>query len=421
MRRSIIATAMAAGLTLALTACGGSTTPASPTAGGGATNQATPTTSAPPANGGKLTIWVDETRIVGFKKLGEQFKTDTGVTLDVVQKPSGDIAKDFAAQVPTGKGPDLIVTAHDGTGNLVKNGVVAPVELGDATAGLSKAALDGFRYEGQLYGVPYAVENIGLVRNNKLATETPATLDELIAAKPAAAQYPLLIQQGDQGDAYHLYPVQTSFGAPVFKQNDDGTFSKDLGMEGEPGHKFAAYLKTLTSKGVLNASIGGDQAKQAFLDGKSPYIVTGPWWTGEFTKAGMDITVLPVPSAGGQPATPFLGVQGVLMSSKSENALLANQFLTYVASEKTQEMLYETGGRLPANEKAAATVTGKDKILGGFADAGKGAAPMPNIPAMAAVWQFWGGTEISIINGKAANPTAAWDEMIKNIKSNMAG
>ncbi|THC37246.1 extracellular solute-binding protein, partial [Massilia sp. Mn16-1_5] len=154
MRRSIIATAMAAGLTLALTACGGSTTPASPTAGGGATNQATPTTSAPPANGGKLTIWVDETRIAGFKKLGEQFKTDTGVTLDVVQKPSGDIAEDFAAQVPTGKGPDMIVIAHDNTGNLVKNGVVAPVELGDATGDLNKAALDGFRYEGQLYGVP---------------------------------------------------------------------------------------------------------------------------------------------------------------------------------------------------------------------------------------------------------------------------
>jgi len=33
-------------------------------------------------------------------------------------------------------------------------------------------------------------------------------------------------------------------------------------------------------------------------------IITGPGWTGEFTKAGLDISVLPVPSAGGQPAAP---------------------------------------------------------------------------------------------------------------------
>ncbi len=61
---------------------------------------------------------------------------------------------------------------------------------------------------------------------------------------------------------------------------------------------------------MLDPAIDGDKAKQAFLDGKAPYMITGPWNTTAFTEAGMDISVLPIPSAGGQPAQPFVGVQG---------------------------------------------------------------------------------------------------------------
>ena len=38
----------------------------------------------------------------------------------------------------------------------------------------------------------------------------------------------MLIQQGaDVGDPYHLYPLQTSFGAPVFEQTADGSYTDD--------------------------------------------------------------------------------------------------------------------------------------------------------------------------------------------------
>ena len=87
----------------------------------------------------------------------------------------------FIVQAPSGAGPDLIVGANDWVGSLVKNGVVAPVELGDKANGFSDAAKKAFTSDGTLYGVPYAVENIALVRNNALAKDTPATFDELIA------------------------------------------------------------------------------------------------------------------------------------------------------------------------------------------------------------------------------------------------
>ncbi len=409
MRRSIVA-AVAFSLTVAMAACGGGSGPAGSESPGDGKEM-----SKAPKAAGKLTVWTDETRVKAFKALGKEFKATSGVTLDVVQKPTDDIRKEFVAQAPTGQGPDLVVIAHDNTGELVKNGVVAPLELGDKLDGMAKVAVDAFKYDGQLYGVPYAIENVALVRNNKLVKETPDTFDALLEAKPKGAKYPILIQQGAEGDAYHLYPIQTSFGAPVFKQDDTGSYTNELGMTGENGAKFAKYLTKMAKAGAVNPSIGGDQAKQLFLDGKSPYMITGPWWTSDFVKKGMDISVLPVPSAGGQPSAPFVGVQGVYLSTYSKNALLANQFLDYLATEEAQKKLYDIAGRVPAHSAAAASVD--DKILVGFAEAGKQGVPMPAIPEMGSVWKFWGGTELSIIKGKASDPAAAWDKMNKNIQA----
>ncbi|MHA7861151.1 sugar ABC transporter substrate-binding protein [Tessaracoccus sp. Y36] len=427
MRKSLLAVA-AAGLSLTLVACGGgngatTTTepPAEETAGSAspsteASASADASTESTPAEAtGTLTVWVDETRIEGFKALGETFQTSTGVTLDVVQKPSQDIKTDFIAQAPTGQGPDLIVGAHDWTGDLVKNGVISPVELGDKADAFADVSLRAFTNAGQTYGVPYAVENIALVRNNAMVQDTPATFDELIAQGKTAegAEFPVVIQQGPDGDAYHLYPIQTSFGAPVFTTDENGDYTAELGMEGPEGLAFAEYLKKLADEGVVSVSMGGDQAKQAFLDSKTPYMITGPWWTTEFAAADMDISVLPVPSAGGQPAAPFVGVQGVFLSSQSENAILAGQFIDYMATKEAQDVLFEDGGRLPALTESADAVS--DELLAGFGEAGKDGQPMPAIPEMGAVWQFWGGAEVSIINGQAA-PAEAWNAMNANIK-----
>lgn len=421
MRKSLIA--LTASLAVALTACGGGTgstssqsadTKASTAASGTASTEAS---EAPVGGSGKLTLWADETRVAAFKEVGAGFKKETGVTLDVVQKPTGDIKTDFISQAPTGQGPDLIVTAHDAIGGFVQNGVVAPIDFAAKADAFNPVAVRAFTQGGNVYGVPYAMENIALVRNNKLTKDTPKTFDELVKQGKSikGAKFPIVIQQGEKGDAYHLYPLQTSFGAPVLKVDAKGDYTAELGMAGEEGTKFAEYLQKLGKDGVLSADLGGDQAKQAFLDGKSPYMITGPWWTTEFKDAGMDISVLPVPSAGGKPAVPFVGVQGVFVSSKSKNQLLANQFIDYIARKEAQDKLYELGGRVPALTESAAAID--DELLKGFNEAGKDGQPMPSLPEMAAVWEFWGGSEVSIINGKSADAGAAWQTMIKNIQA----
>lgn len=421
MRKSLLAL-VAGGMALTLVACGGETgetttpettadTSETPTAE--PTDEATGEESEAPEAAGTLTIWVDETRIDIFTELGGQLEAETGIALDVVQKPSGDIKDDFIAQAPTGEGPDLIVTAHDALGDLIRNGVIAPVEF-EAADAFTDVATKAFMNEGQLYGVPYAVENIALVRNNGIVSDTPETMDGLIdQANEAGATYPILIQQGEGGDPYHMYPIQTSFGAPVFVTDENGDYTAELGMEGPEGLAFAAWLKEQADADVLSTAIGPDQAKQAFLDGESPYIITGPWNTADFVNAGLDITVLPVPSAGGEPSAPFVGVQGLFLSSQSENALLANQFLDWFSTLEIQTILYEDGGRFPALQELADSID--DEILAGFGEAGELGQPMPSLPEMGAVWTYWGGAQVEIITG-ATEPEAAWNTMIDNIK-----
>lgn len=372
--------------------------------------------------GEALTVWVDADRAAVLKDAAADFTAETGVEVKLVQKEFGDIRDQFIAQVPTGKGPDVVIGAHDWLGTFVTNGVVAPVELGDKADAFQDVGITAMSYEGQVYGVPYSIENIALVRNTALAPSTPATFDEMVTMGEAAGtEYPFLVGlDPEAADPYHLYPFQTSFGAPVFGTAADGSYDADaLEIGNAGGDKFAAWLGEQGAAGVLNTNITGDLAKEKFIAGESPFYLTGPWNVPAAVEAGIDVAIDPIPSAGGETAQPFVGVQGFFVSSKSENALAANEFIVnYMGSEEVQTALFDVGGRAPALT-ASFEAASADPIVAGFGAVGENAVPMPSIPAMGAVWEFWGVTEAAIINGGDA--TSLWQKMSGDIETAIAG
>ncbi|WP_036283599.1 sugar ABC transporter substrate-binding protein [Microbacterium luticocti] len=371
---------------------------------------------------GSLTVWVDADRARALKDVAAQFEKDKGVEVKLVVKDYGKIQQDFTAQVPTGKGPDLTIGGHDWTGGFVQDGVIAPVELGDKASQFEKVAVQAVTYEGKTYGLPYAIENIAILRNTKLADATPATFDEMIAkGKAAGTKYPFLVGLDPQAaDPYHLYPFQTSFGNSVFAQNADGSYdASKLTIGDAAGQSFAKWLGSQGAKGtkVININLSGDIAKEAFLAGESPYFLTGPWNVGDAQAKGIDVSVDPIPSAGGKQAAPFAGVQTFFLSAKSTNALAATDFLVnYIATEPVQTALYKAGGRPPALTSAYQAAQ-SDPIIAGFGKVGENAVPMPSIPQMGAVWDDWGKTEAAIIKG--ADPVSSWDKMTANIQAKL--
>lgn len=405
MRRGIAALGVFAAVT-ALAACNNGTTSSSSSSDN--SNDAAAT----------LTIWADDTRFTQVETIAEDFTAKTGVKVDVVQKSESDMDTEFTTQVPTGNGPDLIVMAHDKLGALVSNGVVAPVDLGEAKSQFADVAVKGVTYNGQTYGVPYAIESVALVRNNALTKDEPKTYDDMIASgKTAGKQYPFVIQMGAEGDPYHFYGFQTSFGAPVFNTNADGEYTAELAMGGSGGTDYANWLKAQGDAGIISPSITADIAKQAFLDGQVPYMVTGPWNVTAFRKAGMDVSVLPIPAAGTQAAQPFVGVQMFYQSAKSANPVAAKQFFNYLATPEAQTQMQKLGGRASAMPSVAEA--SDDQDIKDFSKVAESGALAPAIPAMGSVWKFWGQTEANIVSGAEA-PAEGWATMITNINNAIA-
>ena len=386
-------------------------------------SSAAPSDDASKGDSGALTVWVDADRSRALEDVAKTFEQDKGVKVNLVVKDYGKIRDEFTAQVPTGKGPDITIGGHDWIGAFVKDGIVAPVELGDKSADFEKVAMEAVSYDGKTYGLPYAIENIAILRNTALADSTPATFDEMIAkGRAAGTEYPFVVGLDPQtADPYHLYPFQTSFGNSVFARNADGSYDpSQLTIGDEAGQQFAGWLTAQGDTGtkVLNLNLSGDLAKEAFNAGKSPYFLTGPWNVADAQSAGVDVSVDAIPSAGGSSAQPFAGVQTFFLSAKSTNPIVANEFLVnYIATADVQTKLFEAGGRPPALTESFEAAQ-SDPIVRGFATVGANAVPMPSIPEMGSVWDDWGKTEAALIKG-SSDPAGDWVKMADAIKAKL--
>jgi arabinogalactan oligomer/maltooligosaccharide transport system substrate-binding protein len=335
-----------------------------------------------------------------------------------VQKNFEDLRNDFITQVPTGEGPDITVGAHDWLGALVTAGVVDTIDLGDRTGDFEDVAVEAMTYDGQLYALPYSVETVALVQNADLVgEEIPETWDELIERGLEVSERPIAVNtEGETGDGYTMYGFQTSFGAPLFTQDETGSYSNEVAMGGENGAAFAQWLSdnSASGTGYLSTTIDYDINNELFNSGETPFTIQGPWALATYTDVD-NIVVGPIPSAGGETASPLVGVQGFYLSSQSKNALLAQQFLVnYLSTEDAQRTLYEADPRIPALTSLADEVA-SDPIVAGFLAASQNGVPRPSIPEMGDVWDLWNGAEVQILNG--ADPASTWSTMVDDLEA----
>ena len=364
-----------------------------------------------------LTVWADDMVAKSIKSVVAKYETANNVDVVVSIKDFGQIRDLLITATGANNAPDVVAGAHDWTGKLVAAGAVAPIALGAKKAELNANAVKAFLFNGKTYGVPFATENIAILRNKSKAASAPKTWKDLSGKLEIGFS-----KTG--GDPYHFYPLQSSFGAPVFKSNAKG-WTTTLGMGGANGAKFATWLAK--QKNTLKPDLGwndlicnlNDPAK------KTAYWLTGPWATGSIASgvsgkcAGLGAngySIDPIPSAGGKTAQQFFGARGFFVSAKSKNKIAATQFVVnFMGSAEVQFEVYKDGGRIPAN-KNALVLAGNDKNIAAFAKAGAKAVPMPNIVAMDSVWTKWGQTEAAIVTGKSKNPTKDWAAMVAAIQ-----
>ncbi|MEV0730877.1 maltose ABC transporter substrate-binding protein [Polymorphospora sp. NPDC050346] len=383
--------------------------------GGGGDEPDASGSTPPSADGGKLVIWADDKRSAALKPFADKFGQENGVTVEV-QAISKDQQTTFVTASQQGSGPDVMVGAHDWIGNLVQNGAIDPVQLTEAQkAGFNQGALKAVTFNGQVYAVPYATENLALIRNTELAPEAPKTVEDLVTAgkrlqAEKKASEILCLQVGQNGDAYHLYPFYTSAGGTLFGTNAAGDYDpKQLGV-GTP-ESIAAFEKIAKlgekGDGALKRSITAENSIATFTGKKCAFLVAGPWAITDAKTANIKYDISPVPGfAGAKEPTPFLGVQAFYVAAKGKNKALAQEFVTnYLTTPELAVALYQAEPRPPALTAAFDQVKASDPDLAKFLEAGANAVPLPAIPEMAAIWDPFGKAESAIIGGADVTQT----------------
>ncbi len=433
-------TAVFAVLALVAAACGGddtvSETTATPTTQATTTTVAaattttteavgdTTTTTAPPVvrADADLVIWADDTRTPVIRPLAEEFAAAEGLTVAVQELGFGDIRGRLVTADPAGEGPDIIIGAHDWLGELVTSGVVAPIDLSSVADQFTDVAISAFTYEGKTYGLPYAIENIALIRNADLVPESPATFEELetIAlglVEDGTVSVPLALQENGNGDPFHNYPLVTALGGYVFGSPETGYDPTDLGIDSPGGLAAARAFGEWAESGLINVDVTYDVMIESFSTGQAPFAITGPWAVGSFSD--VNYVVEPIPPVQGGTPRPFIGVQGFMVAASAQNPLIAEAFLLDVMSGvDAQVALFEAGNRPPANAAAFAQVS-DDPDIQGFGLSGAEGLPMPAIPAMNSVWSAWTDAYQLILTG-TADPEQAFMDAATQIRNLIA-
>ena len=378
---------------------------------------------APPRGDADLVIWADDTRAPVLEPIAAAFSEAEGVTVQVVEVPFDEIRDQLSIAGPAGEGPDIVTGAHDWLGELVSNGVIAPIDLGADTELYAPVAIEAFTYDGALYGVPYAIENIALIRNTDLVPEAPATFEDLEATALAlqadgTVDVPLALQQAP-ADPYHNYPLFSALGGYVFAQNEDGTYNADdVGIDSEGGLAAAQKFADWSKAGLISKDVSYDIMNESFSTGKAPFAITGPWAVGGFTDAGINYVVEPIPPVAGGTPEVFVGVQGFMLSAFSESPDLATTFMVdYLGTEEVQLALFEAGGRPPAMLSAYDQVS-SDPLIQGFGAAGQLGTPLPAIPEMSAVFDSWTDAYSLIFTG--SDPVQAFTDAAAQIREKIA-
>ncbi|MDJ0960678.1 MAG: maltose ABC transporter substrate-binding protein [Acidimicrobiia bacterium] len=383
-----------------------------------------PPATEPPAEVTPLVIWADDTRAPVLEPLTEQFTADTGIPVEV--QLASDIRQNMLTAAPAGEGADIFIGAHDWIGELAENGILAEIDLGGREGEFYDVAIGAFSLGGKLYGLPYAVEGMGLYRNTDLVPEAPATWAELTAACDGLTDITICLAAPAR-DAYANQAFIQGFGGYIFDYTDTGFDAANVGLDNDGAVAGATWLDGAIKDGYLSADIEWGNMNDLFGNGEAPFLWNGPWHLQGVRDSGVSYAVSTFPPVDGNSPIPFVGVQGFMINSFSEQQVAAQLFLTdYVATVDTMVDLFEVGQRGPAHKASYDAALELDAEVAAFSpvDAFPGLL-MPNIPEMSAVWGAMGDAFAIIYNqaytDEVVDPAAVMANAAKVVRDAIAG
>lgn len=344
-------------------------------------------------------------------------KVNPKVTIKYEPVESTDARSKIELDGPAGVGADVFVAPHDHISALVQGGHVLPIDDADAYMAdfLPMAKIAG-TYNGKIYGYPLGAESLVLYYNKDILPKAPKNWDEIVSfAKTynskAENKYALV---WPVGDGYYGIMFLSSFGAPLF--GPEGNDRKQHNLNSEAAIKGLTYFQSLKASilDIPAADATGDFCNAEFTEKKAAMVITGPWKTNDFKKAGVNfgMTTIPEFPGTGHPGNTFSGVRLAFVSSYSQFPDQAKAFAKFLTSKDILQKRFEITDQIPPRKDINIKSPTSSPIL----DQLKYAAPMPTIPQLGTYWNamgsalsgIWDGDDVkTTMDGVAAQMEAA--------------
>jgi maltose/maltodextrin transport system substrate-binding protein len=184
--------------------------------------------------------------------------------------------------------------------------------------------------------------------------------------------------------SFFSWPVIAGPGGYVFGRNAQGEYDPtDVGVNNAGALQGAQLLDRLVREGLMPRGARYSDMEAQFAAGKVAMMISGPWAWDNVKKKRIAFGVGAVPALGGNPAKPFVGVLGCMITAPSKIKDVAREFienhLLKVDSLKTIGADVPLG--VPANKAYYAELSSDPRIAATMANARAG-EPIPNIPEM---------------------------------------
>jgi arabinogalactan oligomer / maltooligosaccharide transport system substrate-binding protein len=359
----------------------------------------------------ELVVWADTQRTTTLDRYTDEFLASHQVRVRFETHPIETLRRAFRTAVESGQTPDILVGPHDWIAGMVRRGLIDPIALTptrrDAFTG---RALDAMSYQDRLYGVPYAADSIGLLRNLDLAPEPPETIEEMIAhgkrlCAAGRAEVPLALQVGD-GDGFYIYPLFTSAGGRLFQRLPGGDWDADALTDAASAAAFAR-IRALgeQGEGILRRAVDRDPAIELFTGGRTAYLVCAPWAVGEARRAGIQLGASAVPGfADGGPARSLVAVHGFFLASAGTNKSIAQDLIgEYLTRTDVSLALYDAQPRTPALRTALDRVRETDALTTVFHEQCANGDMIPSTTDVGPMWNAFHVAESAIVAGADVN------------------
>ncbi len=359
---------------------------------------------------GELLVWMDSDRTRTLEPILESFAEKYGIKVHL-EAPQ-NITDSFPTAAQAGKGPDIVIWAHDKVGEWADAGLISPIEVNEETrARYLPQAWEAVAHKGQIWGFPIGLETVTLIYNKRLLSgPPPKNLSDLVEENSKIKQeHPGVgCIMWDYKSAYYSWGILASAGAYIYARNK-GTYDlSDIGVDTPGAIQGLSEILKLVNLGILPKSVSYSTAEDLMGQGKLAMLISGPWAWANLMKAGIDFGVAPVPGCGDKPARPFVGVSAAYINRASANQDIAREFIQdYLAAEQGLKAMNDAKPiGIPSLISLAQELAQANPLLKEMQICIDEGEVMPNIPEMGRFWSALGSALQLATNGQASAQSA---------------